>query len=135
MDFREYNSIALEDDAKFLSDYIFLLNIRFENTFQAKVDLPPNYAHKQILPMALQLLIENVIKHNKMSESQPIVVNIKATERGVEVWNKIRLKSSVASWGIGLDNIKMRYATMGQKVVVENDGSTFKIHVPYLEKI
>ena len=134
LDFREYNSISLEDEAKFLSDYIFLLRIRFENTFQANVDLPPHFANKLILPMVLQLLIENVIKHNKMSESQPIVVNIKATEDGVEVWNKIRLKSSVASWGIGLENIKMRYASLGQKVEVQNDGSTFRINIPYLTK-
>lgn len=135
LDFREYNSIALEDEAKFLSDYIFLLNIRFENTFQANLDLPADYAQKQILPMVLQLLIENVIKDNKMSESQPIVVNIKATATGVEVWNKIRLKSSVSSWGIGLENIKMRYASLGQEVAVENDGNTFKINIPYLKKI
>lgn len=132
LDFREYNSISLEDESKFLADYIFLMNIRFENTFQAKVDLPSSFTQKQILPMVLQLLIENVIKHNKMSESQPIVVNIRATEDGVEVWNKIRLKSSVSSWGIGLENIKMRYASLGHEVVVENDGSIFKINVPYL---
>ena len=132
LDFREYNSIALEDEAKFLADYIFLLNIRFENTFQAKVDFPAKFAHKQILPMVLQLLVENVIKHNKMSERQPIVVNIQATENGVEVWNKIRLKSSIASWGIGLENIKMRYASLGQEVAVENDGNTFKINIPYI---
>jgi len=134
LDFREYNSIALEDEAKFLADYIFLLHIRFENTFQAKVDLPPRFAQKQILPMVLQLLIENVIKHNKMSESQPIVVHIQATEKGVEVWNKIRLKSSISSWGIGLENIKMRYASLGYEVAVEKDGNIFKINVPYIDK-
>ncbi len=134
LDFREYNSIALEDEAKFLADYIFLLNIRFENTFQAKVDLPSRFAHKLILPMVLQLLVENVIKHNKMSESQPLVVNIQATENGVEVWNKIRLKSSFASWGIGLENIKMRYASLGQQVAVENDGQIFRISVPYIQR-
>ena len=99
LDFREYNSIALEDEAKFLADYIYLLNIRFENTFEARVDLPPRFAQRQILPMVLQLLIENVIKHNKMSESQPIIVHIQAREDGIEVWNKIRLKSSISSWG------------------------------------
>jgi len=134
LDFREYNSIALEDEAKFLADYIFLLNIRFENTFQANVDLPSRFAQRHILPMVLQLLIENVIKHNKMSESEPIVVQIQATEDGVVVWNKIRLKSSIASWGIGLENIKMRYASLGHEVVVENDGDIFKINVPYIEK-
>lgn len=134
LDFRAYNSIALEEEAKFLADYIFLLNIRFENTFQANVDLPSGFAQKQILPMVLQLLIENVIKHNKMSERQPIAVNIQATENGVEVWNKIRLKSSVSSWGIGLENIKMRYASLGHEIAVENDGSTFKINIPYIEK-
>ena len=134
LDFREYNSIALEDEARFLQDYIFLLKIRFENTFEAKLDLPSRFAQKLILPMVLQLLIENVIKHNKMSESQPIVVNIQATEEGIEVWNNIRLKSSIASWGIGLENIKMRYASLGQDVVVENDGSIFRINVPYIQK-
>ncbi len=134
LDFRDYNSIELQDEAKFLEDYIHLLNIRFENTFQANIDLPSKYGQKQILPMVLQLLIENVIKHNKMSESQPIIVNVTATENGVEVWNQIRLKSSIASWGIGLENIKMRYASLGHAVLVEDDGKTFKINIPYLEK-
>lgn len=135
LDFREYNSIALKDEVKFLKDYIFLLNIRFENSFQAKLDLPSRFLNKHILPMVLQLLIENVIKHNKMSESQPLIVTIRATEDGVEIWNKIQLKSSVSSWGIGLENIKMRYASLGHKVVVENDGNIFKINVPYIDNL
>ncbi|MEM9052297.1 MAG: histidine kinase, partial [Bacteroidota bacterium] len=43
LDFRDYNSIELKDEARFLDDYIHLLNIRFENTFQANIDLPPKY--------------------------------------------------------------------------------------------
>lgn len=132
--FREYDSIKLREEIKFLNDYIFLLNIRFEKAFEAKVDISESFADRHILPMVLQLLIENVIKHNKMSDNQPIVVHVKANEKGVEVWNKVRLKSSASSWGIGLENIKMRYASLGYEVDIENDRDIFKINIPYIDK-
>ena len=69
-----------------------------------------------------------------MSEEQPIVVNIKASEVGLEVWNDIQLKSSVSSWGIGLENIKMRYASLGYTIKVVNTAKEFRVHIPYLDQ-
>ncbi len=134
LDFKDSNSIELREERKFLENYIFLLNTRFDKSFNANLNLPSQYMDKRILPMALQLLVENVVKHNKMSDETPVVVNIHAWEKGIDVWNRVSLRSSVSSWGIGLENIKMRYESLGYKILVEDTDGVFKIRIPYIEK-
>lgn len=82
--------------------------------------------------MVLQLLIENAIKHNEISDINPMQINIIATNDGVSVSNTIQLKSSIPSWGIGLDYIKTRYSSFGQTINVINDHNTFNVFVPYI---
>ncbi len=133
LEFRDTDSITLEDEKIFLDQYIFLLKTRFGSAFKVDLDIPNALAQKQILPMVLQLLLENVIKHNEILEANPMIVQIKAQESGISISNPIQLKSSISSWGIGLENIRKRYASMGLSVSVQKDQGTFHIFIPYIQ--
>lgn len=135
LDFKESNEIELKQEEKFLTNYIFLLKKRFGEALNVNIEFSQEYSKKKILPMVLQLLVENVVKHNKMSEEEPIIVNIITQEQGVLVSNVVRYKSSVSSWGIGLNNIKMRYASLGYKIEINRTKDHFSVSVPYLENI
>jgi hypothetical protein len=130
--FRESNSIELIEEKAFLEDYVYLLKKRFGNAFNVQIDFDAKHIYRHILPMVLQLLVENVVKHNKMSEDEPMLVNIISTDKGIEVSNPIREKSSTASWGIGLKNIEMRYASLGHKMTFKKDHNCFLVFVPYI---
>lgn len=132
LDFRNINTIKLCDEVKFLEHYIFMLKTRFGEAFQIQLNFSDEFSQKLILPMVLQLLVENAIKHNKMSEKEPLLVDILANNEGIYISNKLRLKSSVASWGIGLANIKMRYVSFGYKVIIEKTETDFKVFIPYI---
>lgn len=132
LDFRFKDRIPLHEEKIFLEQYIFLLKTRFGNALNIELSFPDKFLNKNILPMVLQLLIENAIKHNEISDINPMQINIIATNDGVSVSNTIQLKSSIPSWGIGLDYIKTRYSSFGQTINVINDHNTFNVFVPYI---
>lgn len=134
LNFKHSSTIRLNEEKLFLEKYIFLLKIRFGESFNAKITIPENHLGKRILPMVLQLLVENIVKHNKMSLSQPMIAYIEATDQGISISNTIRLKSSIASWGIGLNNIRNRYKSLGYTIIVEENNDMFKIIIPYVSK-
>lgn len=132
LSFTDANSIPLKFEKSFLENYIYLLTMRFERALQVQLHFPEQYSNNHILPMVIQLLIENAVKHNKMSDEEPIEIKVIAGEEGVTISNPIRKKSSMGSWGIGLKNIKMRYASLGYQVEINDTRGYFYVHIPYI---
>ncbi len=132
LDYKNMDSISLEEEKKFLEQYIYLLKTRFGEALHIHLIFSDKYLKKKILPMAIQLLIENVIKHNEISDINPMNVNITTSKNGVSISNQIRLKTSVSSWGIGLENIKNRYTSIGHSIQVNKDKEKFKVSIPYI---
>ena len=85
--------------------------------------------------MTLQLLIENALKHNIVSNSRPLTISISANGNTLEIANNIQPKlSPEPSTKTGLENIKSRYAFLtSQPVVIFADPGTFKVGIPLLE--
>ncbi|OIQ20185.1 MAG: hypothetical protein BM557_05820 [Flavobacterium sp. MedPE-SWcel] len=133
LDFKYTDSITLKEEKEFLEHYVYLLKTRFGDALNVKVTIPDEFMNKIILPMVLQLLIENVIKHNEVSDNHPMTVVVEANDKGIFVHNKVQLKSSVSSWGIGLDNIKKRYESLGYTVEVKKEQEMFNIFIPYIQ--
>jgi LytS/YehU family sensor histidine kinase len=95
----------------FLDAYIFLLNIRFTDKIQVEVNIGEEKKNMQILPLALQLLIENAIKHNAMSRKNPLKIDIFVDHQNwLNVVNNLQEREShMSSTGVGLKNIEHRY--------------------------
>ncbi|GAA4447421.1 hypothetical protein GCM10023189_03830 [Nibrella saemangeumensis] len=127
--------VPLDTELDFIQHYIFLLKTRFDGAFSVIFDIPDHIADKAIVPVTLQILIENAIKHNVINAAHPLTVQISADDRFLRVANVIQRRSRVeASNGLGLSNLKLLYSFLSPKPVdVQDDGERFCVRVPLLE--
>lgn len=108
---KDNDLVSLQTELDFLDAYIFLLNIRFMDKLKISIDIADGQREMLILPIALQLLIENAIKHNTMSKRMPLEIRIEVEENlWLTVANNLQEREShMASTGVGLKNIAHRY--------------------------
>lgn len=124
--------VSLQGELSFLESYFFLLQIRYESKIHMKMTLGENYSKLMIPPCALQVLIENAIKHNLFSAETPLLINIQLNGQYLKVSNDIKLKTySHNSTGIGLKNLSQRFKLICNKdIIVENGQHTFTVKLP-----
>ena len=129
--------ITLREELKFAHAYSNLMQIRYGESLQVIQQIDEQYADYLVVPLCLQVLIENAIKHNVVSNKQPFVITIATSDNTtVNISNAIQLKKEAEpSEGIGLTNLSERYRLMWHKDIrVKNDGNTFEVEVPLIEK-
>lgn len=132
---RDHNLVPLHIELDFIEAYTFLLKIRFENKFDVLIDVPqPTQEGYQIAPLSLQMLVENAVKHNRMSLREPLQVRIHVMNEYLVVENPIQDRDQpVFSTGIGLQNITDRYALLtSQPVQCGPEGGRFVVKIPLL---
>lgn len=132
---RNAERISLKSELEFVDSYLFLLNIRFSDKLRVVIDIPENDRSRfGIAPLTLQLLIENAVKHNQMSNEKPLVVTIRKEENYLEISNGIQLRpQKEVSTGLGLQNIISRYKLLtNQPVNVESTNQQFIVRIPLL---
>ncbi len=130
---REKNTILLREEIVLLENYIFLLRQRHGEAI--KVDIKINSLDKNIVPLTLQLLVENAVKHNVVSQSRPLSISIHETAEGfVEVSNSIRKKlDKERGTGFGLSSLISRYNLLSaHKLLVSETESTFLVKIPLI---
>jgi LytS/YehU family sensor histidine kinase len=119
LEIRDKKLIFLEEELKFLNAYTFLLKERFGENLHIKMDIPEKYLNDKILPLSLQILFENAIKHNIISSEKPLFMEV-FIENGdkLVVKNNLQKKNQVMnSTKLGLQNIKNRYRFFSDKEV------------------
>lgn len=115
---REAKMIPLKDELEFLHAYIFLLKERFGENLQIKLHDLNGATDGAIVPLTLQMLFENAIKHNVISAGKPLSVEMFAENGHLVVRNNLQRKNQVMdSTGIGLDNIRTRYRMLTDREV------------------
>ena len=128
--------IGLEKELEFLNAYIFLQKIRYSENLRILFDInnPQSYF---IPPFALQLLVENALKHNVISKEKPLEIFIIQKNDKIAVTNEIqRRQSSEPSTGTGLKNLMERFTLLtGKGIQVNNDGQKFEAIVPLILEI
>jgi len=103
--------VKLTTELDFLDAYIFLLNIRFMGKLVVNIRIPEEMRNCLVIPLAMQLLIENAIKHNAMSKKSPLVIDVFIDENHfLNIINNLQEREAhMASTGVGLKNIQNRY--------------------------
>jgi PAS domain S-box-containing protein len=103
--------VDLHTELRFLDAYIFLLNIRFVDKIRFDVDISESHRNYRIIPLAMQLLIENAIKHNIMTKTEPLTIAIFVDSKNyLNIVNNLQERpSQIVSTGVGLKNIQNRY--------------------------
>lgn len=132
LDKKEEEVVPVKDEVDFLKNFIFLQKIRFGDNL--KFELVENTEVRNIPPLALQLLVENAIKHNVISDEHTLIVRVELQKEYCIVTNNIKEKLTKDSTGIGLTNLKERYKYLSNKeVIFSNDGKFFEVKIPILE--
>jgi uncharacterized membrane protein YecN with MAPEG domain len=128
--------VTVEEELSFAKTYMNLIKMRFENSIT--FELPVNFHHKdaKVVPLSLQLLLENCIKHNIVSESKPLHIKIYIQENQLVIENNLQKKEVLSDrQGVGLQNIVNRYAILTQrKVVIKENEQQFIVFLPILTK-
>ena len=135
LEVKNERTIPLKDELDVLKAYAFLLKTRFGNNLDIDINVPDEKMQKKIVPLSLQLLMENAMKHNIVSAERPLKIDIYAVNGELVVSNNLQKKNQVfESTGIGLDNIRNRYKLLSDKIVrVTETDSSFTVSIPLIE--
>ncbi len=135
LEVKDEKAIPLFEELEVLRAYAFLLKTRFGNNLDIAIDVPAEKMHKMIVPLSLQLLMENAIKHNIVSSERPLKIDVYAVNGTLVVSNNLQKKKQLfESTGIGLDNIRNRYRLLSDRIVSVTESSTsFTVSIPLIE--
>lgn len=131
---RDKELVSVQEELTFAKTYMNLLKMRFENSihFEMPDDVPDSSAW--VVPLSLQLLLENTIKHNIVSQQKPLHIKIFIEKGYLVVQNDFRKKEVLQDRrGVGLQNIISRYAIITKRqVVIEQTENYFTVKLPIL---
>ncbi|MEN8777276.1 MAG: 2TM domain-containing protein [Polaribacter sp.] len=134
---RNKDLVPIEEELKFAKTYMELLGMRFEDAVKFNIPDIISTNELKIVPLSLQLLLENAVKHNVVSTSKPLTINIYEEDNYLIIENNINPKEALGkSTKIGLQNIADRYGLITQRgVKIENNNKKFKVSLPLLIKM
>lgn len=140
---QERKTVLLTDELQFLKAYMYVHKVRAGKGFVFKMSIPENVnlsvlQERYVPPLALQLLVENALKHNAVSERNPLEIKLEVTEdmNYITVSNNIIPKRMYRkSLMGGLKNLSERYNLLsGQEIMVRKEDEMFYVTIPLLEK-
>ena len=126
--------VSLQEELVFVNLYIDLLKERFPSGFEVETDVPDEAMARFVLPCSIQLLIENAIKHNAVSEDNPLIINIKTDGEQIQVTNNLIPKvTQAASTGLGQTYIRQMYLDLtGKQIGIEKTDRNYQVTLPLI---
>lgn len=127
--------VSLQEELDFLSAYVFLHKVRLGNCLYIEKHLPDNLLSIKLPPLTLQLLIENVLKHNYMDEESPmkVVISTVSDSSALSVSNVLRPKQDSQPSGKGLHNLSERYRLLCNKMIeIQSSEQNFTVIIPLI---
>lgn len=126
--------ISLSEEIDFLKKYLDLLSIRFEESLKFYLELENSCFEKLIPPAVLQLLVENVVKHNYFTKKEPLEIRLFCSGEFFTIYNKKQPKIAVEySTGIGLQNISERYRFLNRSIRIHDEPDHFLVELPLID--
>lgn len=132
---RDQDMVPLKTELDFIQAYTFLLQIRFENKFEVVIDVPQLVQDQyKIAPLSLQLVVENAVKHNRMSIRERLRVRIYTEGEFLIIENPLQPREPPEpSTGVGLTNITNRYSLLtGHPVWYGEQQGSFVVKIPLI---
>jgi LytS/YehU family sensor histidine kinase len=131
---RENETVSLKDEIEFVKDYFFLQKIRDEGKIDLHFEIEDENC--KIVPVSLQLLVENAFKHNASTREKPLVVTILQKGDRVEVRNNLQPRKLISeSSGLGLENLSKRINMQtGKSMEIKQTADEFIVKMPLLCK-
>lgn len=134
IDNQKQQLVSLREEIEFVKAYYYLLQVRYEQHLTLEINLSRNLYDTYIPPMTLQLLVENAVKHNKISKENPLLIYITAQDNTrLIVSNSKTILEKRESFQIGLTNITSRYKFFTEEKVLIKDETRFTVTLPVLK--
>lgn len=132
LDQKDQELVDLATELKFVESYVFLQKIRFESNLDVQIQVNPQ--NFKVIPLSVQMLVENAIKHNEISNRKPLQIKIFSTDDNcLIVENQLQKKSGSEGSGSGIQNIRERYEFFtNKKVVIFESLDRYLISIPLL---
>ncbi len=132
---KENEPVRLQNDLEFLKAYVYLFELRFSNMISFNFEIDEKKLNWYIPPMTIQLLIENAVKHNIISKKKHLQIKIFTENDYLCVTNNLQKKAQKPySSGMGLSNIRSRYAYFSDKeVIITENESEFMVKIPLIK--
>ena len=124
----------LEEELEFVGKYCDLMRERFGAAFVTDIDIPREYNEARIIPCALQMMIENAVKHNIVNSENRLRITVRADSRFITVSNNLNPKHQAGDAnGMGLRNISRQYEMLfSRSVEAGKAGSEFVVRIPLI---
>ena len=134
LEHKDNELVLLEEEIQFCKRYIFLQQIRHGDNLKVNFKIEKN-SGVRLVPVSLQILLENAIKHNEVSMDHPLTIDIFTSGDFIVVKNKKQSRSTIIeSGGTGLNTLENRYAFLtDQKLIIEDKGMDFIVKVPFIK--
>src|SRR5690554_5588557 len=128
--------VTLEEELKFAELYMSLLTVRFEDSIVFSLPTQLKNSQAKVVPLSLQLLLENAVKHNQVTPSKKLHITISEENGMLVVTNNMQQKQSLKeSTGVGLQNIRDRYALLTKNPIIINESrKEFSVAIPILDE-
>ena len=128
--------VTVDEELEFARTYVQLLKMRFEDSIVFEIPESGSNPEARIVPLSLQLLLENAVKHNMVTASRPLHIKVKETDGMLVVSNNLQEREVVRKGsGVGLLNIQQRYNILTNRQVIINKSATgFEVQLPILTK-
>jgi sensor histidine kinase YesM len=131
LDVKDKILVSVAEELSFVNSYLYLQKLRFGNNLNCEIIISDSCMQEFIVPLSMQMLVENAIKHNEISETFPLNISIECKDSWLIVSNNLnRVDSSLHSKKMGLKNLSERYHLISEKKVefyIENNRYIAKI--------
>ena len=132
LDQKDCELVALVTELKFLESYVYLQQIRFGTNLDVQINI--SNKNFKVIPLSVQMLVENAIKHNEISDRNPLQISIFSDDdQYLVIENRLHKKSGSEGSGTGIQNISDRYGFFtDKKVLITFNSEKFKVSIPLL---
>ncbi|APD06011.1 histidine kinase [Flavobacteriaceae bacterium UJ101] len=127
---KDQEVVVLEDEINFAKRYFNLLQKRFEKGIELQVEV--SSLMKKMVPLTLQTALENAIKHNHISEENPLKIMIVEDHNSLIIRNNYQKKEVLHSNKIGLRNLRKRYELLNHKLEIQQTEDWFELRIPLI---
>lgn len=133
LDSHEKKLVPIKEEIEFIQAYTYLIKVRYEESFQININIDPSIESFLIPPLSIQILLENAVKHNVLSNEEPLTVNINNNNSFLIIENNILKKPSTQhSFKIGHNNIINRYQYFTDKKIVITKTDKYTVQLPFI---
>lgn len=129
---QEQHTVTLEEGLNFVDAYLYLEHIRFGDTFH--VEITNNHAvnNRLVIPASIQMLVENALKHNIITEKSPLRIDIAINDNTIVVSNNLQLRNYVNQNGTGLQNLQRQYTLYNKRIEIIRNEKEFIVRMPFI---